>query len=326
MAISMDLLLLLVLRCLSVAVRLADSNDLPPQTIADRTITFQSRDFTKLNLTIISCIFTFCEEAQHSHRGGAIEVLYSYVYILNSLFDTCSTHTGGAAAFTDSTVVLVGTNFTLNLADEAGAAAFDLCHVGVSGGFSWYNEALEVGAFEFISCDGWVDRHVLFYNMAHQGETGGIHLHSSPIQFRGCTFCHNHVEAGWAGAISLDQINGTVEFEKCDFVSNEVVGSRDIHIFLCGKATVLVLKECNFDNPDEKETILEMLDDGQRPVISKIGTKFGAKIDHPFAGLIGNDSVEWTYAFSHHNSDVFAVLMFILVPAFIGAVTWCLTW
>lgn len=253
-------------------------------------------------------------------------MLYSHARILHSLFHECQTDTGGAAAFMDSEVTLVDTNFCLNLAEEAGVAAFDLCGVSITGGVSWGNDALEVSVFEFVGCHGRIDGHIFCYNAGHLGETGGVHLHSSLISLYGCSFCHNHVEEGWAGAVTVDQANGTVVIEECDFLSNEVVGWKGTHIFASGSATVLVIKDCNFDTLLKEDAIMSMVEGPNLPNVSIIHSHFGAKIVNPLPDSIGNDSLSWEYKFEHGKSDLFAVLIFILVPAFIGAVTWCLTW
>jgi hypothetical protein len=292
--------------------------DLHPITLENDTITERDVDHDHALLRIIRCEFYFCGDSQDpEHQGGALEVAYSQVTITDSDFSTCLADLGGACCFRHSTVSIHDTNFSTNLADDSGAACFDNCEVTINGGAAEFNEALEIGCYSFTTCTGSITKHVLFHNVAHQGETGGICLDFSPITFSACSFLHNHVEDGWAGAFSIYHISGPIRFSHCIFVSNEVVEWRDTHMFVSGTNTTLELSNCQFDNPDENEAILLMVENGKVPTVHKDGVRFGARLDHPYLHLMQNDSIEYQYVFKHASSDRFAMVVFVAVPLFI---------
>jgi hypothetical protein len=302
------------------------SPELPPGlhaiTIENDTISERDVDYTHSVLRIINCEFYFCGHSEDlHHHGGALEVAFSEANITNSDFAMCLADVGGACCFRFSTLFIDRTNFSTNFAEDSGAVCFDHCIVSIRGGAAEFNDALEIGCYSFITCRGSIANHVLFHNVAHQGETGGISLDGSPITFSQCSFLHNHVEDGWAGAFTIYRISGAINFTDCIFVSNEVVEWRDTHIFVSGANATLAMTNCQFDNPDEREAILLMLEDGKLPVVQKNGVKFGAKLDHPYLHQVQNGSLEYAYEFGHASSDRFAIDVFVMVPLFI-ACTW----
>jgi hypothetical protein len=294
------------------------ANGPPPIIIRNDDITERDADYQHITLQIISTSYYFCVDPDDSeHRGGAIETAFCNVSIEDSDFLMCVADIGGACYFRFSTVFVETTNFSTNFAEDTGAVCFDYCQIKIAGGASELNDALSTGCFSFINCNGTVANYILFHNVAHQEETGGACLHGSPIEFIRCSFIHNHVEDGWAGAASIYDSHGVTIFTWCTFISNEVIEWRDTHIFVSGASTILYLNGCQFDSPEEAESILLMLENDRVPVVTKRDVKFGAKIFNPYLDIVQNDSVEYLYAFKHASSDIFALTIFVAVPVFI---------
>jgi hypothetical protein len=288
-----------------------------------------SLDFHKRNLTIDSTLFHHCQESVegHLHSGGAIDASECIVSITDSDFERCLADFGGATSFSDSDVTILRTNFTLNTAAHSGAGVFHGGKVYIKGGFYLENDGWSVGAFSFVWAPGDVNDAFFYLNHAHDSETGGILVRDSPVNFKGGAFVHNHAEHGRAGALAIYDITGTMKFDGTIFVSNEVIGWNEVHVFVSGLETEVVFTNCTFDTVSGSMAIMLEVENGQTPKVDrKKGLRFGVRPEFPYHELFPNLSVELKWDFEEGRSNRFAMLIFVAVPLFIGVVAWILTW
>jgi hypothetical protein len=302
--------------------------DLEAVQIIGETRENEPEDYVGVNLTVVSSEFFFCGETDfdHSHHGGAIDAVRCRVTMVDSVFDTCTSDVGGGASFTDSAVFLVRTNFTAGSAvDEAGAF---FCHGGtikVTDGFISLNQALDVGAVSFNDAAGAVKGVIFILNVAHQSEAGGVMVRDQPVNFEVGAFIHNHAEAGWAGALTIYNIVGNITFDRTQFVSNEVLGWHDTHVYVYGPETTVVFAGCTFNNPNPAEAVMVEQVDGHKPVLDMSGSQFGVKIAHVYEELMANESAEFLLSFGTTWSGGFALVMIVVGPVFMAIVTAILT-
>ena len=286
-----------------------------------------SADYRKVLLHVTNCTFFMCMDTTAEHDGGAIDAHDSEVVIKNSVFDLCISVIAGAVSFSACKVEVSMTNFTENRAnEEAGAGLFYNSTVRMIGGASVGNIALGSGAFSFVNTTGDIMHHAFAGNEAHEKGTGGIYIEGKPINIQRCTFVHNHVDGGYSGAIVIAFVEGTVSIKGSFFISNEVVGEVETHIFvLNGKDTVVKLDMCTFDTPLNEIIEAYANSDGRMPVIERLRLRFDLQLNNPWINEARDvEKGTWKERLQHSSSDAFAALMFVAVPAFIGALVFVL--
>jgi hypothetical protein len=284
--------------------------------------------YARANLTIVASHFIFCREASgdSSREGGALEARDCAVAIADSEFHLCAADVGGGASFVDSAVSIADTNFSQNHAeDAAGAVSFDGGTAAVARGFVFGNGALCVGAFSFTAAAGTVAHAVFLLNAAHRAEAGGVTVRYLPVDFEAGAFIHNHAEGGWAGAATIYDIVGNITFDRTQFVSNEVVGWRDTHVFVRGPKTTAVFAACTFDNPDRAEAVLLEQLGGRTPALDMAGSLFGARVSHVYEELLENESAEFALSFREAWSGGFALVVIVVALVFAAIVAAVLT-
>ena len=286
-----------------------------------------SADYRRVALRIKNCKFLACMDTNISHDGGAIDVHESEVSIRNSLFDLCVSVIAGAVSFTSCRVELIMTNFTDNRAnEEAGAGLFYNSTVQMSGGASIGNAACGSGAFSFVNTTGSIIYHAFVANEAHEKGTGGLYIEGKPVSISRCTFVHNHVDGGYSGAIVVALVEGIVTIRASRFISNEVLGEAETHIFVVtGKSTTVRLELCMFDTPLNDVLEAYANSDGKMPTIERTQLKFDLQLNNPWINEAKDvEKGMWKEKLQHSQSDLFTALMFVAVPVFIGAAVFIL--
>lgn len=285
----------------------------------------ESIDYVGVSLTIISCRFINSFETTGEHDGGAIDAHSSRVKIESTLFFDCISEIAGAVSFTNCTVTMTDTNFTANTAlEDGGAGILDRCDVDIREGKTKGNEAMKsTGGFVFIQCRGAIKRHAFLSNKAHGTGVGGIIVSGSPIWFTDCTFIHNHVDFGYSGGVLLEHPDGTSIFDACCFISNEVSGVAETHVFVTGSASSSVkFLKCKFDTPLSLAVIKRPNFEGEEPSIDLSSSIFDLQHYNKWSSE-AEEQMEhhvWESILIHSQSDKFAIAMFIMVPLFITVV------
>lgn len=282
----------------------------------------ESVDYIGVSLTILHCKFINSFETTGEHDGGAIDAHSSRVKIESTLFFDCISEVAGAVSFTNSTVSMFDTNFTANTAlEDGGAGILDRCDIDIRDGKTKGNEAMKsTGGFIFLECRGTIKRHAFMSNKAHGTGVGGVIVSGTPIWFNECTFIHNHVDFGYSGGVLLERPEGITMFDACAFISNEVSGVSETHVFITSgtKSDVKFLR-CKFDTPLDTAVVKRASFDGIDPVIDMSTSIFDLQQTNKWVSE-AEEQMEhhvWESILIHSQSDKFAITMFIMVPLFI---------